>query len=123
MNRVPEHIDALNLFDLIIPFFQISQISGQCGRIAADIDHPLWLHLGNARQKALVTAFSRRIHHNDIRMNMVTFISLRQHFFCFAHIKFCIVNAVDLSIALGIINSLGNDFNPIDLFGFLGPKE
>ena len=56
-------------------------------------------------------------------MNMVTFISLRQYFFCLSHIKFSIVYIIDCSIALGIINSLGNNFNPIDLFGFLGHKK
>ena len=32
MNRVPEHINALNFSNLIIMCFQISKISGQCGR-------------------------------------------------------------------------------------------
>ena len=123
MNRVSEHINTLNLFDLIIPFFQILQISGQCGRITADIDHPLWLHLCDTCQQALVTALSRRIHHDDVCMDMLTFISLRQYFFCLSHINFSIMYIIDCSIALGIINGLRNNFNPIDLFGLLGDKK
>lgn len=62
-----KHIHAAHLFNLISALLKRHQISGQAGRFAADINHPIYPKFNDLSNSLWVNAIPWRIQDNNIR--------------------------------------------------------
>ena len=85
MSAPREHIHSFYPFHLISSLSQILHIPGQSRGVTADIYHLLRCHLYDGVQADAVTAFSWRIYHNGVGVDLVLFILFRQYFLRFSN--------------------------------------
>ena len=67
MLRSREQIHRLHLFRAVPLCLQPLGVPGGGGRVAADIDHPLGIHLDNSRKGGFIAAFAGRVEDDDVR--------------------------------------------------------
>ena len=67
MPRPREQIHRLHLFRAVPLCLQPLGVPGGGGRVAADIDHPLGIHLDNSRKGGFIAAFAGRVEDDDVR--------------------------------------------------------
>ena len=68
MLRPREQIHRLHLFRAVPLCLQPLGVPGGGGRVAADIDHPLGIHLDNSRKGGFIAAFAGRVEDDDVRV-------------------------------------------------------
>ena len=67
MLRPWEQIHRLHLFRAVPLCLQPLGVPGGGGRVAADIDNPLGIHLDNSRKGGFIAAFAGRVEDDDVR--------------------------------------------------------
>lgn len=67
MLRPREQIHRLHLFRAVPLCLQPLGVPGGGGRVAADIDHPLGIHLDNSRKGGFIAAFAGWVEDDDVR--------------------------------------------------------
>ena len=84
-----------------------------------------WLrcHLYDGVQADAVAAFSWRIYHNGVGVDLVLFILFRQYLLRFSNKELDIFKMVQLCVGTGIINRLRNNLYAIYFLCFLRQKQ
>ena len=123
MSAPREHIHSFYPFHLISSLSKILHIPGQSRGVAADIYDFLRCHLYDGVQADAVAAFSWRIYHNGVGVDLVLFILFRQYLLRFSNKELDIFKMIQLCVGAGIINRLGNNLYALYFLCFLRQKQ
>ena len=111
-----EHVDGLHGCHAVVGI-HIVQVTGLCGRIAADVDDALGGCIQNGFHHVRVHAGTRRVSDDDVRPSVLSNEVVGQDVLHVAGIEQRVLDTINLAVDFGILNGLWHVFNANDLSG------
>ena len=118
MRRPGEHVAGGDLLGGVAVFGEVFQVSGECRRVAGDVDHAPGSHFADGFHQLFAAALSRRVEDDDVRRHAL----LTELFGCRRRVgteKTRVLNAVGGGVCLRVTDGVGNDLHADELFAVL----
>ena len=118
MWRMWEHVNGLHGCDTIIGIHQL-QVTGLCGRVAADIDNTFGGCIEDGSHYVGVHAGTWWVGDDDIRTSVLGNKVVGQDVLHVAGIEQRVLDAINLAVDFGVLDGFRHVLNTDDLTGFL----
>lgn len=117
-----EHVYGLYFGGVVAVLVEVGQVAGQGGRVTGDVDDAFRFALGDGFEDRFAAAGPGRVEDDDVRTDAIP-DEFRQFIDGIPQDELGIADVVVLGIADGVADGRGDDFDAIDLLGFLGQEQ